>query len=119
MTRPNTPAEELPDGRRRVTVKRRCDRCGRELGDATAAELRAAEQGDPMPAVLDECGCMIATAAVAALDGHRFFELLQNEIGGYETCECGEPLRRDLIGQDALDQHLIDVVHDAIATVRA
>ena len=45
------------DGGRALWVKRCCNGCGRELGDATEAELDAAVSGLPLPDVTDECGC--------------------------------------------------------------
>lgn len=44
-------------GTTRMTVKRVCNGCGRELGDATSGELLAAVLGDDLPDVRDECGC--------------------------------------------------------------
>lgn len=41
----------------RVKVHRCCDGCNRDLGDATPAELEAAVAGQPLPSVIDECGC--------------------------------------------------------------
>lgn len=55
-TRPFTDTARLPGGGSRVTVKRCCNGCGRELGDATEAELDAAMVGRPLPDVRDECG---------------------------------------------------------------
>lgn len=56
MTRPSTPTRTDSNGRQHLTVKRCCDGCGRELGDATRDELEAAIVG-PLPSVIDECGC--------------------------------------------------------------
>lgn len=54
--RPSTPPRVDEDGIRHITVKRCCNGCGRELGDATQEELEAAIFG-PLPSVIDECGC--------------------------------------------------------------
>ena len=55
-TRPSTDVMQLHDGSRRVTVKRCCNGCGRELGDATEAELERAMRGAILLDVRDECG---------------------------------------------------------------
>lgn len=55
--RPNTPDRVLPGGGRRITVKRCCNGCDRELGDATEAEITAAISGARLPDVRKECGC--------------------------------------------------------------
>lgn len=65
MTRPWTPHETLPDGTRRLHVKRCCENCGREIGDVTPEELEAAIAGAPLPAVADECGCPPTIAQLA------------------------------------------------------
>jgi hypothetical protein len=57
QSRPWTPEEQLPDGGRRITMKRACNGCGRRLGDVTSAEMDAAIEGRPLPDVRDECGC--------------------------------------------------------------
>jgi hypothetical protein len=118
MSRPSTPIEKLPDGRQRLTVHRVCDRCGRDIGDATKEELEAAIVG-PLPSVVDECGCLIATAAVAAIEGHRIAALIEGIEEAWWECECGVPLVGRGDAQDALDPHLVNVVIEAIATVRS
>jgi len=55
-TRPNTPDVKTEFGKR-ITVKRCCNGCNRELGDATDAELDAAITGARLPDTRDECGC--------------------------------------------------------------
>lgn len=45
-----------PEGGTRLRVKRCCNGCGRELGDAHEVELEAAVAGRPLPDVRDECG---------------------------------------------------------------
>lgn len=60
MIRPSTPPRRTETGSTILTVKRVCP-CGRELGDATDAELDAAVDGRPLPDVRDECGCSAAT----------------------------------------------------------
>lgn len=57
MSRKFTPPEKLSSGATRLTVKRCCNRCGDEVGDATQAELEAAMNGSPLPDVRQECGC--------------------------------------------------------------
>lgn len=61
-TRSSTPHEDLGDGHRVLHVKRVCNGCGKELGDATADELEAAVDGD-LPDVRIECGCYDQEAA--------------------------------------------------------
>lgn len=60
-TRPYTEAETWLDagGNRhtRIVVKRCCNGCGDEIGDATPIELATAVSGDPLPDVRLECGC--------------------------------------------------------------
>jgi len=90
MTRPNTPPSTTPSGGKRLTVKRACDRCGRELGDATKEELEAAIVG-PLPSVVAECGCLAADAAIAALSGHHMAILLPYPDPHWE-CWCGADL---------------------------
>lgn len=54
--RPWTPT--IVEGtKRRLTVKRTCENCGREIGDATQDELAAAVSGSRFAPVADECGC--------------------------------------------------------------
>ncbi len=56
--RTHTPAQHNPEtGRTTITVQRSCNRCGRNLGDATEKELDACVSGAPLPDVHDECGC--------------------------------------------------------------
>lgn len=58
--RPSTPDWfEETDGRRvrHMIVKRCCNGCQRELGDATEVELDTAVNGWPLPDVRVECGC--------------------------------------------------------------
>jgi hypothetical protein len=57
MSRKFTPDQTLPSGGKRVTVKRCCNGCGREIGVATAAELNAAISRVTLPDVREECGC--------------------------------------------------------------
>lgn len=52
-TRPYTPDRDLGGGKRRLHVKRCCNGCGKELGDAHDDELT----GGPLPDVRLECGC--------------------------------------------------------------
>lgn len=47
----------LPDGGIRLTVKRCCNGCGRQLGDVHQNELDVAITGLPLPDVTTECGC--------------------------------------------------------------
>jgi hypothetical protein len=70
-TRPSTDTVRLPEGGSRITVKRCCDACGRELGDATEAELDAAVTGRLLPSVLDECGRHAPDAVCTAKDCGR------------------------------------------------
>jgi hypothetical protein len=80
MTRPNTPPTitEKPDGGKttRMTVKRCCENCGRELGDATPDELEAAVAGAPLSSVKDECGCSAVVEQLAqfanGFDHHEY-----------------------------------------------
>ena len=56
--RPNTPDRKTLHGRS-ITVKRLCNGCGRNLGDATKAELEAARLSpSQLPDVRSECGCI-------------------------------------------------------------
>lgn len=71
MTRPWTPVQEMPDGRRRLTVKRCCENCGRELGDATNEELEAAVDGARLPDVAEECGCRTTIEQLALFSQAR------------------------------------------------
>lgn len=58
MTRTHTPPHHNPvTGKTRITVQRACNRCGRDLGDATEKELAACVNGTPLPDVHDECRC--------------------------------------------------------------
>lgn len=56
--RPSTPPR-VEGTTTTITVKRCCSSCGRELGDATDAELDAAIEGRPLPDVTAECGCRV------------------------------------------------------------
>ena len=47
----------LPTGGKRLTLKRCCNDCGRQLGDVHDHELDAAMAGRILPDVHDECGC--------------------------------------------------------------
>lgn len=60
MTRPFTPTVRLSPTTRRITMKRCCNGCGREIGDVNDAEMDAAMAGLPLPDVRDECGCSSA-----------------------------------------------------------
>ena len=60
MTRTNTPDVVLEDGGRRLTVKRCCSNCGRELGDVTREELDAAMAGQRLPNTSAEHGCSVS-----------------------------------------------------------
>lgn len=53
--RPNTPVTVHPDGVRSIRVKRACNGCGGELGDATDAEIELAVSGNRLTDVRDEC----------------------------------------------------------------
>ncbi|WP_209447593.1 hypothetical protein [Rhodococcus qingshengii] len=56
--RTHTPPQHNPvTGTTRFTVQRACNRCGRDLGDATEKELDACVNGTPLPDAHDECGC--------------------------------------------------------------
>lgn len=59
MTRPSTP-NQVDGTQVTLTVKRTCNGCGRELGDANDVELLAAIAGDDLPDVRVECGCVPA-----------------------------------------------------------
>lgn len=65
MTRPWTPPTKTESGGTRITVKRACERCGRDIGDATRDELDAAIAGAPLPDVAHECGCPHAIEQLA------------------------------------------------------
>ena len=56
--RPSTPPEDLDSGGQRLTVKRCCNGCNREIGDVTDAEMDAAITGAELPDVRVECGCL-------------------------------------------------------------
>jgi hypothetical protein len=51
----NTPDRPLTSGGTRITVKRACNGCGLELGEATDAEIEACVVGAPMPDVRAQC----------------------------------------------------------------
>lgn len=55
MRRPWTPDRRNPEGSTTVTVKRCCNGCGRQLGDASLIELEAGMCGQPLPDVRGEC----------------------------------------------------------------
>ncbi|QXC40900.1 hypothetical protein [Rhodococcus qingshengii] len=64
--RTHTPPQRNPvTGKTRITVQRACNRCGRNLGDATEKELDASVNGTPLPDVHDECGCDVSPAVPA------------------------------------------------------
>jgi len=66
MTRTHTPPHHNPvTGTTRINVQRACNRCGRNLGDATEKELDACVNGAPLPDVHDECGCDASLAEPA------------------------------------------------------
>ena len=68
MTRPSTPDERYQDEDghwvTRFTVKRCCNGCSRDLGDATEHELDCAVDGLPLPDVREECGCLDAAGRI-------------------------------------------------------
>lgn len=55
QNRPSTPPRQNPNGSRTITVKRCCNGCGHELGDANQTELDAAMVGQDPPDVRSEC----------------------------------------------------------------
>lgn len=60
MTLPSERPWTLPrysGPRTTVTVKRTCENCFREIGDATREEMHAAVAGAQLPPVKAECGC--------------------------------------------------------------
>lgn len=57
VARPFTSATPNADGSVTITIHRHCNGCNRDLGDATAQELAAADAGVPLPDVRAECGC--------------------------------------------------------------
>ena len=57
-SRPWTPDYVDTDGVTHMTMRRCCNGCGREIGDATIEELQACVTGVQMPDVRDECGCL-------------------------------------------------------------
>lgn len=64
--RTHTPAHHNPEtGRTSITVQRSCNRCGRNLGDATEKELDACVSGAPLPDVHEECGCASSSVVPA------------------------------------------------------
>lgn len=56
-SRPNTRNTTNTDGSTHMVVKRCCNGCGREIGDADVADLSAAISGAELPDVRTECGC--------------------------------------------------------------
>lgn len=65
--RPWTPDEKIEGGGTRITVKRCCNGCGRQLGDVTDAEMDATIEGRPLPDVRAECGCLVSDGADSAV----------------------------------------------------
>lgn len=57
MPRPYTPPLLNGTGGTRLTVKRSCSNCFRDLGDANDEELAAAVVSEALPDTTDECGC--------------------------------------------------------------
>lgn len=58
-------ADVVEGTRTTMTVKRSCNGCGRQLGDATKTELLHAVAGLPLPDVRDECGCRVGPCETA------------------------------------------------------
>jgi hypothetical protein len=58
MSRTHTPPRLNPNGSTTIKVQRACNGCQRPLGDATDVELDAAMNGEPLPDVRGECGCL-------------------------------------------------------------
>jgi hypothetical protein len=57
-TRRRTPDVVNEDGSKRLHVRRSCNGCGNDMGDANDAELDAAVAGHLLPDVRLECGCL-------------------------------------------------------------
>ncbi|SMF86450.1 hypothetical protein [Streptomyces sp. Amel2xC10] len=53
--RPNAPDRVNPDGSRSIRMKRACNGCGVQLGDATEDEMNRGILGLPLPDVRREC----------------------------------------------------------------
>jgi len=107
------------EGRTHITVKRCCERCNRELGDATEAELDAAVNGEPLPSVADECGCLIASLAVLTVADHQDDTILPKTLPGGASegqCTCGETYRvaAGSTFAQALQAHQVQAVHDTL-----
>ncbi len=121
--RPNTPPTTTATGGRRITVKRHCDRCGREVGDATADELDAATAGAPLPDVTEECGCRAAAAAVLVIADHaesgvEYIADLSHTRARFR-CPCGADFEAEPGAMAlGLQVHQVDVVRDAIREAR-
>jgi hypothetical protein len=117
--RPNTPPERIETGGQRITVKRSCERCGRDVGDATADELDAAIEGRPLPNVVDECRCLTASIAVLTVADHADDTVLPLELGGglvEYRCACGEKYvaTPEVTREDALNAHQVEEVRTAL-----
>ncbi len=118
MSRPSTPPRELEDGRRTITVKMCCERCGREVGDANTEELEAAMSGAPLPKVAAECKCVEAETAIAVL---RVHELTPDVAPLRVSCSCGwradETPAHDAVERS--EAHLVEAIRDALRAVEA
>lgn len=53
--RMTTPDVTLPEGGKRIHVKRCCNGCGEQIGDVTMAEINCAMDGTPLADVRAEC----------------------------------------------------------------
>lgn len=62
MARTSTPDRINADGSKTIRIKRACNGCGRDIGDASESELNAVVDGRPLPDVREECGCSQAPA---------------------------------------------------------
>ncbi len=116
--RTSTPVRRS-DGRQIITVQRSCERCGRDVGDATEAELDAAVNGEPLPSVADECGCLIASLAVLTVADHQDDTILPKALSGgaHEgLCTCGETYRvaAGSTFAEALQAHQAEAVYDML-----
>lgn len=117
MNRPDTP-DELTELGWKKTVKRSCDRCGRELGDATPVEAAASIAGQSLPSALSECGCIFADAAIAATEGHREVLIIQFVYRAFWECECGADLGDTAPSSEAaLLPHQAQLARDAVRSV--
>jgi hypothetical protein len=122
MARESTPPVRK-EGRQRITVKRCCERCDRELGDATEEELDAAVEGLHLPNVADECGCLIASLAVLTVADHQDDTVLPLALGGgvHEgLCSCGQTYRVQpgTTFAQALQAHQAQAVHAVLRANR-